>query len=93
MDGNGIIDFNEFLMAMSLESSAADEKLQKAFHSFASMHRRRNIIDLLRDEKVPDHSKYHEFLTLFQKVDVEDTATVSVEEQCRIYKLQAGDSR
>ena len=90
VDGNGIIDFNEFLMAMSLESSAANDKLQKAFQSFASMHRRRNIIDLLRNKRVPDHVKYNEFLTLFQKVDVQEAATVSVEEQCRIFKKQAG---
>ena len=90
VDGNGVIDFNEFLMAMSLEKSdAANEGIQKAFQSFASMHRRRNVLDKLSNNEIYDIDKYIEFLSLFEKQHVEDKVVATTQEQIRIFKEQA----
>ena len=91
VDGNGVIDFSEFLMAMSLENSVnAKDGMQKAFLSFATMHRRRNVLDRLTNNKVRDTEKYREFLTLFDEQSVDDVGAATVQEQIRTFKEQVG---
>ena len=91
IDGNGVIDFNEFLMAMSIEnSSSGHEGMQKAFQSFASMHRRRNVLDIFLNKKVRDTDKYKEFLTLFDKQNVEEVGASTVQGQIKMFKDQVG---
>ena len=91
VDGNGVIDFNEFLMAMSLENSAsANEGMQKAFQSFATMHRRRNVLDKFSDKKVRDTEKYKDFLTLFSQQSLDDVSAATIQEQIRTFKEQVG---
>jgi hypothetical protein len=70
-DGNGNVDFNEFLNGMtstadpSSEGANASEKLQDAFFSFANKHRRQKILDNVQVVDNRDVEKYKMFMTLF----------------------------
>ena len=69
-DGNGTIDFGEFLLAMSLDQGNSDQSkvMKKAFQDFATMHRRQTILESIQDKSGPDARRYKEFTKLFAQV-------------------------
>ena len=89
VDGNGAIDLGEFLMAMSMEESDENEKMQVAFFNFARTHRRKLLSDNLNNKSIEDSKKYRDFLHLFNVHEFSEKAPGSTEEQCRLYKIQA----
>lgn len=69
-DGNGTVDFNEFLVAMTTQSKAGDgnddtANLQQIFYDFANQHRRQTIIDRIKDKSLSDTARYEEMNKLF----------------------------
>lgn len=70
-DGNGSIDFGEFLIAMSVDngdtsSAEQSDKMQEAFFSFATNHRRQQLIERIDSKAIPVLERYHDFYKLFE---------------------------
>eukprot|EP01031_Cornospumella_fuschlensis_P043469 gene43469-53146_t len=72
VNGDGTVDFNEFLIAMTVqegnkpEGDQQTDKLQEAFLEFASYHRRQKILDAVNDPSRGDIEKYNEMKELFK---------------------------
>lgn len=70
MDTNhdGTVDFNEFLVAMTSQSSedSTTNKLKEAFFEFANHHRRQKILDFVNSSTPSDIEKYHSMKELFK---------------------------
>lgn len=69
-DGNGNVDFQEFLAGMTgtndkEEDQNQSEKLQQAFFDFANKHRRQKILESVQVKNNKDVEKYQQFMTLF----------------------------
>jgi len=86
-DGSGTVDFNEFVIAMTADNSGAANssdlsKLQSTFYDFANIHRRQNMLELIKNKTVGDLDKFQEFERLF-KVEYfhDEELQLSVEEQ------------
>lgn len=86
-DGNGTVDFNEFVLAMTADknSSASSNdlsKLRSAFYDFAKVHRRQNMLEIIKDKSISDLDKYQEFDRLFRVEYFNNEETeLSIEEQ------------
>lgn len=71
-DGSGTVDFDEFVLAMTADSNAAGSgstdlsKLRSTFYDFANVHRRQNMLEIIKDKKCSDRQKLVEFERLFQ---------------------------
>lgn len=86
-DGSGTVDFDEFVLAMTADTSAATgsnnlSKLRSTFYDFANVHRRQNMLEVIKDKNASDRLKYQEFERLF-KVEYfhAEEINLSVEEQ------------
>jgi Ca2+-binding EF-hand superfamily protein len=73
MDSNqdGIVDFNDFLAAMTNEPTTEAEKgrtinPQEEFFDFATKHRRHKIMEFVKSRHTSDLDKYEELKKLFQ---------------------------
>lgn len=69
-NGDGTVDFNEFLLAMTQQSEGNDSdeqttRLQNAFFEFANQHRRQKINDFVQNPEFSDQEKYDEMKKLF----------------------------
>jgi len=69
IDGNGAVDFNEFLLGMTSESAGDTAKhvgrMKEAFYDFANKHRRQMIIDKIKDESIGTLERYGELTKLY----------------------------
>jgi len=69
-DGNGVIDFGEFIAAMSLDKgdggAERNQRMQNAFFNFANNHRRKTLIDSIEDKSRESIDRYKEFSKLFE---------------------------
>lgn len=86
-DGSGTVDFDEFVLAMTADTAAASgstdlSKLRSTFYDFANVHRRQNMLEIIKDKKCSDRAKLQEFQRLF-KVEYfhAEEINLSVEEQ------------
>mmetsp|Transcript_23729 Transcript_23729/g.40380 ORF Transcript_23729/g.40380 Transcript_23729/m.40380 type:complete len:350 (+) Transcript_23729:159-1208(+) len=86
-DGSGTVDFDEFLLAMTADTSAATgsnqlTKLRSTFYDFANVHRRQNMLEVIKDKNASDSTKFQEFERLF-KVEYfgDEEINLSVEEE------------
>jgi len=85
-DGNGSIDYGEFLAAMSVDSgdvgsAEQSQKMQLAFFNFANKHRRQKLLDSLQDKSVPTPVRYKEFFKLFEFTSLQERNPGSIEEE------------
>jgi Ca2+-binding EF-hand superfamily protein len=86
VDGNGAVDFNEFLFGMTSgeEDDTKMRKVQQAFFEFANMHNRQMILESVADESVSDLDKFEKMKTLFSiKFLQEEEGIKSVEDQIK----------
>jgi Ca2+-binding EF-hand superfamily protein len=87
-DGSGTVDFDEFVLAMTADTTAAAgssnnlSKLRSTFYDFANVHRRQNMLEIIKDKNESDRVKFQEFERLF-KVEYfhAEEMNLSVEEQ------------
>lgn len=99
-DGNGTVDFNEFLVAMTSSHANLDEgakestaKLQQAFFDFANKHRRQQLIHRIGDQSISDLVKYDELRQLFSITFFKDEVyDATVEDQLKRAKQDAKNS-
>lgn len=86
-NGDGTVDFDEFLLAMTSqseeeESNEQTKRLQNAFFDFANKHRRQKIRDFVSDPNQSDLVKYEEMKNLFSiKYFKKEAVITSVSEQ------------
>jgi Ca2+-binding EF-hand superfamily protein len=71
IDGDGMVDFNEFVVQLTSSKSAGEvdnERMERAFFEFATAHQRQKIIDSLneKDNKLNDVQKYYQLRKLFK---------------------------
>lgn len=86
-DGSGTVDFDEFVLAMTADTSAQTgsnqlSKLRSTFYDFANVHRRQNMLEVIKDKNESDLVKFGEFERLF-KVEYfcNEEVNLSVEEE------------
>lgn len=72
-DGSGTVDFDEFVMAMTSDNTAGSSggptdlsKLRSTFYDFANVHRRQNMLEVIKDKTTSDRVKFQEFERLFE---------------------------
>lgn len=102
IDGNGVVDFEEFLLGMTANSADGDASavkdvagMQQAFYEFANQHRRQMIIDKMKDESVPVTERYDEFRKLYAIKFIKEDASggVSTEDLIKQAKRDAAQEK
>jgi len=92
-DGNGSIDYDEFLAGMSADtgtvSAEQSAKMQEAFFNFANNHQRQQLIDQINNTQMEDCDRYQGFMKLFEFQSLVEQAPGSKEEELERAKKQA----
>jgi Ca2+-binding EF-hand superfamily protein len=89
-DGSGTVDFDEFVLAMTADNNSNSSsggptdlsKLRSTFYDFANVHRRQNMLEVIKDKTSSDRVKFQEFERLFEvQYFSAEEINLSVEEQ------------
>ena len=90
-DGNGSIDFGEFLAGMSITKSDDDadstsasersDKMQQAFFMFANNHRRKQLLDYIDNDEIDMVERFKEFSKLFEFQFMTEKVPATLEEE------------
>lgn len=86
-DGSGTVDFDEFVLAMTADTTGTTgstdlTKLRSTFYDFANVHRRQNMLEIIKDKGSSDRAKFQEFERLFEvEYFHAEEINLSVEEQ------------
>lgn len=94
IDGNGTVDFQEFLLGMTTQDSGEKNidmmRLQQAFFDFANMHRRQVLLDRLTDDTLSETDRYNDMSKLFSIQFVKkEKHILTVEDQIKNAKAEA----
>ena len=70
-DGSGQVDFDEFVLAMTADKSNSGRskdltKFRSTFYDFANIHRRQNMLEVIKNDHLDDKTKLKEFQRLFR---------------------------
>lgn len=97
-NGDGTVDFNEFLLALTSQANEGDneaERLHQAFFDFANQHRRQKILDFVKERDISDLEKYKELKKLFtiQYFRVENVEMTMQEKLVRVQQEAASQMK
>lgn len=99
IDKNGVVDFNEFMIAMNSETGAGTDgtkKLQQAFFDFANQHRRQMLLENIKGANIKstELEKYDDMKKLFAiSYFKEETYELTLEDKLARAKADAKKDR